>query len=983
MPNITGHFRAHITPVQRLIATTVGRSDMLNEVLDMLKRKTYRNSLRHFLFVGPEGIGKTHFLSLVENAACEDENINNQYVIVRMAGENHRILCAADIITQLIHLIEAAHNGEDRLPLFKKFDENVDDATIAATVSSLTEYRKQTGRSILLLMENLDTIFGQQLRQDEDLRLFRTLLSDSSSIVLVGTASLFFPVFPKVNSSLFEYFNVREFRELSWDLAWEMLKKNYELEKDHLNADRLNEFEPRIKALITMTGCNPRLIMMLYEFIFFHKIEDIRQLLNRLLDRVSPVYQARMKTMAPQERAVMQTMALMRTEPRTPANIASRMRKSPQQISSLLKRMGRFGYLTVSDNPRDKRSRIYRIKEDMFDLWLATNESIAEQNRFGDIAGLFEVWYREHQKSWKRRSKLMAAIVALNTAPSPSSSEAIAFEVIPNEIPCQSEYRVKNAGAAFDTVPEDRKVNIMSIMMDPRPVTPGHGIYTWMIPQVPDETDARHPQDADHWFFTLVEKWKIQRSGDLEKAATLFFEQGTALSGYHLHKIRIQLLRQKLSTTSDTKEVIHIHKQIAWSQKQSGKLDDALHSLNAALDLSKDNGHLCSESSVLDSIAQISGIRGDYKTALTNLEHARKICEGIGHKVGEATVLNNIAGIYRLRGDFKTALAYLDRALKIYEGIGQKAGAGAVLNNTAGVHRCCGGYETAVACIDQSFEIYTNIGDGVTQAATLNNMSQIHGALGEDRATRDDLGQALSISLRFGDKSSENTAFNNIYQILITRGDHEIALACLKHCLALAGEIGDKSAEGTTLNNISQVYEIQGDFETALGFLQKSLSIRQSIGDKSGEGAILNNIAGICRSRGDSEKALDYLKRSLAIFDEIGDKAGLGVTLNNIAGLYKNDSDTATRYLMQSLAVRQETGDKEGQCATLINIGRVHYQSGAIHQAMQSWAHAYQLAKTIGSPKILNEFSALSEKCNLSGGAGEWERMCEQMEGEP
>ena len=94
-----------------------------------------------------------------------------------------------------------------------------------------------------------------------------------------------------------------------------------------------------------------------------------------LVNRISPFYQDRIKDLPPQERAVLGTMATIRTEPKTPALIAARLRKSPQQTSALLQRLTKSGYLVVMDNPDDKRSKIYRIKEGFFDLWLSMDQS--------------------------------------------------------------------------------------------------------------------------------------------------------------------------------------------------------------------------------------------------------------------------------------------------------------------------------------------------------------------------------------------------------------------------------------------------------------------------------------------------------------------------------------------------------------------------------------------------------------------------------
>jgi len=91
--------------------------------------------------------------------------------------------------------------------------------------------------------------------------------------------------------------------------------------------------------------------MMLYELIAHDNILDVKVQFRKLLDQISPFYQDRLKELLPQERALIETVALMRDEPRTPATIASRMRKTPQQTFSLPKRMAEARYLTISEKP--------------------------------------------------------------------------------------------------------------------------------------------------------------------------------------------------------------------------------------------------------------------------------------------------------------------------------------------------------------------------------------------------------------------------------------------------------------------------------------------------------------------------------------------------------------------------------------------------------------------------------------------------------
>ena len=137
----------------------------------------------------------------------------------------------------------------------------------------------------------------------------------------------------------------------------------------------MEDMRPRLEALYRMTGGNPRLTMMLHELIAHESVAGVQEQFHVLLDRITPFYQARMADLPPGQRALLECLASMRDEEKTPAAIAARMRMSQQETSSLLKRLSDAHYLRSEQHPRDGRSRLYTIREGFFDIWLAMNLS--------------------------------------------------------------------------------------------------------------------------------------------------------------------------------------------------------------------------------------------------------------------------------------------------------------------------------------------------------------------------------------------------------------------------------------------------------------------------------------------------------------------------------------------------------------------------------------------------------------------------------
>jgi len=726
MSSQVGIYRSNITPIDRLLTTTVGRKHMLDDLMEKLAGNAGKKGGQHYLFIGPRGIGKTHFLSLVENTVNSDEQLAKRYTVLRFPEENNRLLSFADFLLGAVEILGEALDDEDWHRLYQSLSATENDADIIdAAEPRLKNYQKQTGKTLLILIENLDTVFTEQIKREQDIHRFRSFLMDSPCATLIGTAPVYFPALYSTKSPLYEFFDIQVLEDLAEDQTLEMIRKNLEWEK---RRDVLNNFAaltPKIQAMQIMTGGNPRLIIMLYELIAHDNLLDVKLQFQKLLDQISPFYQDRLKELAPQERALLETIALMRTAPRTPANISRMFRKSQQQTSSLLQRMTKAGYLTVSDNPSDRRSKLYRIKEGFFDLWLAMGESRAQRKRLPYLVEFFEVYYSDLEEREAKRRELWQQLqeeVKSEKTPKENCEELLDYlsEVGDTDERCQTKLEL-----AVHKMKKGNSSEAKNFLKEAGLILPKRPSFIWMTEQAGRWADEGVELDVRKWLDDLIEYWRLQRSGDLERAVEIAMRLSNDISGRGLHNIRIELLQDILRHTSDSAEKTAIYLEMAKSEKMDGRLDAALNSLQNAHNLCREIGDQAGEGTTLNNISQIFKARGDYETALKYLEQSLKIFREIGNKSGEGTTLNNISQIYDTRGDYETALKYLGQSLKIRQEIGNKNGEGATLNNIGQIYNARGDYETALKYLEQSLKICQEIGDKSGMIPTLHNMATI------------------------------------------------------------------------------------------------------------------------------------------------------------------------------------------------------------------------------------------------------------------
>jgi tetratricopeptide (TPR) repeat protein len=907
-----GLFRAHITPLDRLVKTTVGRQDMLEDLLGKLARQAGKKGSQSYLFIGRRGIGKTHFLTLIEHAVKTKKNLQKTYTVLRFPEENNRILSFADLVLGMAELLAEGLDDKEWCELhLSTVGLEKDEEIIDTVVPKLRHYQKQTGKMLLVLVENLDILLTEQIKREQDIHHLRTFLMDSPCAVLIGTSPVYFPGLHDNKKPLYDFFDIQVLEDLTEEETLEVIRKNLEWEKREDVLKGFGALTPKIRALHMMTGGNPRLIMMLYELVVYDNLIDVKMQLQKLLDQISPFYQDRLKDLAPQERALLETLALMRSAPRTPANIARQLRKTPQQISSLLKRMAGAGYLTASDNPLDRRSRIYRIKEGFFDLWLAMSESRAYRRKLGFLVEFFEVYYRDAEERERKRAELWHGI---ETFGAEKAKQENLYEVLDylSDVGDAGERCQTKLELAIHKIKEGDPGEVDRLLGEIKEIAPGTPAFQWMAEQTGRWAKGDLDINVRKWLDELIEYWRTQRSGNLEAAVEIADRLGRDMSGRGLHKVRIELLADALKGVPEEGRKVKLLSDIAQSQKMDGQLEGALTSLEGALSIVRRTGDLAGEGAVLNNISQIYRVRGDYATALDYLRKSLEIQKEIGDRAGESVTLNNIGQIYRVRGDYATALDYLRKSLEITREIGDRAGEGATLNNIGQINHARGDYATALDYLQKSLEIRRQIGDQAGLGATLNNISGIYH----------------------------------------DRGDYATALDYLQKSLEIMREIGDRAGEGATLNNISQIYRVQGDYATALDYLQKSLEIMREIGDRAGEGATLNNISQIYRVRGDYATALDYLQKSLEIARKIGDKAGMIPALHNMAHIYLQTEhlNEALDTFTEALQLARETGNAEGILNVSRDLGVLLCRAGQKEAGILLLRQAVEVGKAMGDP---------------------------------
>ena len=554
-PSNIGLYRSGVTSPERLRRTSVAREHLLDNAIESLRGSVGRKSKNHLLFIGPRGIGKTHLLSCIEDAVQSDETLSASVVIVRFPEESNRTLSFADFLIGMCGILKEVLEDEPLwTELFAAIETEEDDAKVAdMLVPAIREENRRRGRTLLVMLENLGEILTRQIRDQSDVAALRKFLMADNGCLLLATAPLHFDGITDVGQPFYDFFDVQILENLSFEETVEVIRLNLEWEERTNILEMLDDMRPRLQALYRMTGGNPRLTMMLYELIAHESVTSVQDQFHLLLDRISPFYQGRLNDLPPGQRALLECLASMRDQEKTPAAIAARMRMSQQETSSLLKRLTDAHYLRADRHPQDRRSRLYTIREGFFDIWLAMNLSRAARKRIPFLLEFFSLFYQSIAARDERRRQLRAQLLEEG-----SVDEGKALDYL-SEVGDEGE----RASAKFDMARIFARRGVAeqaaSYVLEAAPLA-GDGVsrsIARIVSSTPSAPDYLSEIEE------MIAAWEMHRSGELEEFAHRLAEMGKGLTLCTFSETRLAFLRDALESVSDSETRIGLRLRIA------------------------------------------------------------------------------------------------------------------------------------------------------------------------------------------------------------------------------------------------------------------------------------------------------------------------------------------------------------------------------------------------------------------------------------
>ena len=831
-----GLYRSGVTSPERLRHTSVARQHLLDNAIESLRGSVGRKSKNHLLFIGPRGIGKTHLLSCIEDVVQSDEALGASVVVVRFPEESNRTLSFADFLIGMCGILKDVLEDEPLwTELFAKVQTEEDNARVADTlVPAIREENRRRGRTLLVMVENLGEILGRKIRDKNDVAALRKFLMADNGCLLLATAPLHFDGITDIGQPFYDFFDIQILENLSFEETVEVIRLNLEWEERKDILDTLADMRPRLQALYRMTGGNPRLTMMLYELIAHESITSVQEQFHLLLDRISPFYQGRLNDLPPGQRALLECLASMRDQEKTPAAIAARMRMSQQETSSLLKRLSDAHYLRAARHPRDRRSRLYAIREGFFDIWLAMNLSRGARKRMPFLLDFFSLFYPSIEAREEKRSQLREKILEEGSVDAESAldylsevgdaRERATAKIDMARIFARRGVAERTAFYVREAAPLARDGMSQSIA---RIVA-----ITLSAPDYLSEVEE------------MIAAWEMHRSGELEAFAHRLSEIGEGLTLRTFSETRLVFLRDTLESMGNSEARILQRLRIAAVLMDLARWKESEEQQRLAL----------AEATALANAMFVALASNDLANLLYRI-----------NRLGESEPL-------------------MRRALEIDETTFGKQHPRVAnrLNNLAQMLKNTGQIEEAEPLMQHALEIDVAVfgEQHPTVARDLSNLASL--LLDTNRIDDAEplMRRALEIDVAAFGEEHPTVAMdlNNLATLLHATSRAEEAEPLMRRALEInmAAFSEQHPTVATSLDNLAQILRATNQIEEAEPLMRRALEIDMAaFGDRHPAVAIrLNNLATLLRDTNRIEEAKPLMRRSLDILGSFGRQTG-------------------------------------------------------------------------------------------------------------
>jgi Flp pilus assembly protein TadD/DNA polymerase III delta prime subunit len=402
---------------EELVASFVVRHGELETIIQIIKDNVTKSN-QHVLVVGPRGIGKTTLLLRAAEEVRRTKELNDKWYPLVFSEESYSVsTCGEFWLESLLHL---AHQTKDE-QWQKTYDELLgekDEKRLGErALAQLMDFADKQGKRILLVVENLNMLLGDQMNDKEAWALRHTLLNEPRVMLLASATSRFEQV--KVEGKpMFELFRFLELKPLTGAECrelWASVTGN-------------KEDDARVRPLEILTGGNPRLMAIVSNFAAKMSLKNLMNDLMQLVDEHTEYFKSHLDNLPAVERKVYIALAEI-WDPATARQVGESARLNVNKTSSLLARLMERGAV-VEANGKGK-AKLYQVAERMYNIYYLMRKRGEASQRVRAVVNFMTSFYAAEALVGVVKS---IAEEACQLSPSDRTDHYIAYEGVISRI---------------------------------------------------------------------------------------------------------------------------------------------------------------------------------------------------------------------------------------------------------------------------------------------------------------------------------------------------------------------------------------------------------------------------------------------------------------------------------------------------------------------------------------------------------------------
>lgn len=378
-----------------LDATFAARSHTVDFLLKSLRDQSHAGTLSSFIITGPRGAGKSTVIHMVVLNMRRDKELSRDWIPVVFPEEQFSVVSLRDFLAAILRELASSGLPDAQFWLKKVEDESNDEQSQQMAITGLKEITRKTRKRLVVFVENLNLLLDECL---DDLMkgTLRRLLMTDPFMMLIGSSVHVFDSLKSYDEAFFNYFGPVPLDRLDAEQVFELLQRRAGFDGNERFLRDFREQRPKIRAIVHLSGGNPRLVLMLYELLSQRQVTSIVQCLRRLVDELTPLLKDEMENLPPQQRKIIHAL-MEKGGTAQPTELMERTRLPLNAITTQLKRLKDAKIIELLGGGKGRAAN-YTVPDKLFAIWYQMRYLNQNRRRIELFVEVLRIWFEAEER---------------------------------------------------------------------------------------------------------------------------------------------------------------------------------------------------------------------------------------------------------------------------------------------------------------------------------------------------------------------------------------------------------------------------------------------------------------------------------------------------------------------------------------------------------------------------------------------------------